>query len=461
MENKNISRKEFLQVIGATTAVSAIALSGCKSEHYDKETTYSLGDIPKDKMTYRVNHNTGDKVSILGYGMMRLPFKNEAIDQEMVNKLVDYAMEHGVNYYDTSPVYCRGNSEAATGIALSRHPRESYYLATKLSNFAPQFWSREASIKMYHDSFEKLQTTYFDYYLLHSVGNGSKGATGWDTFQQRYIENGMIDFVQEERKAGRIRNLGFSFHGDQRVIEWLLDNHEKYHWDFVQIEMNYVDWEHAHDLSASNVNADYLYKRLTDLNIPVVIMEPLLGGRLANLPDVLANTLKQRTPQSSVASWAFRFVGTYPNVLTVLSGMTYMEHLQDNLRTYCPLQPCTDEELGLLMHIANEYLEHPLIPCTACQYCMPCPYGIDIPTNFGFYNKCVNEGSIIENTQSKDYRKMRRRFLIEYNRQLESDRQVEHCIGCKQCVSHCPQHINIPEQLTRINDIVEKLLRNS
>lgn len=461
MENKNISRKEFLQVIGATTAVSAIALSGCKSEHYDKETTYSLGDIPKDKMTYRVNHNTGDKVSILGYGMMRLPFKNEAIDQEMVNKLVDYAMEHGVNYYDTSPVYCRGNSEAATGIALSRHPRESYYLATKLSNFAPQFWSREASIKMYHDSFEKLQTTYFDYYLLHSVGNGSKGATGWDTFQQRYIENGMIDFVQEERKAGRIRNLGFSFHGDQRVIEWLLDNHAKYHWDFVQIEMNYVDWEHAHDLSASNVNADYLYKRLTDLNIPVVIMEPLLGGRLANLPDVLANTLKQRTPQSSVASWAFRFVGTYPNVLTVLSGMTYMEHLQDNLRTYCPLQPCTEEELSLLMNIANAYLEHPLIPCTACQYCMPCPYGIDIPTNFGFYNKCVNEGSIIENTQSKDYRKMRRRFLIEYNRQLEADRQVEHCIGCKQCVSHCPQHINIPEQLTRINDIVEKLLRNS
>ena len=457
MENNNISRKEFLQVVGATTAVSAIALSGCKSESYEKETTYSLGDIPKDKMTYRVNHNTGDKVSILGYGMMRLPFKDDVIDQEMVNKLVDYAMEHGVNYYDTSPVYCRGNSEAATGIALSRHPRENYYLATKLSNFAPQFWSREASMKMYHDSFEKLQTNYFDYYLLHSVGNGSKDMDGWETFQKRYIDNGMIDFVQEERKAGRIRNLGFSFHGDQDVIEWLLDNHDKYHWDFVQIEMNYVDWEHAKGLNLRNVNADYLYKRLTDLNIPVVIMEPLLGGRLANLPDVLANTLKQRTPQNSVASWAFRFVGTYPNVLTVLSGMTYMEHLQDNLRTYCPLQPCTDEELQLLMEIANDYVQHPLIPCTSCQYCMPCPYGIDIPTNFMFYNKCVNEGNIVDDPQSKDFRKARRRFLIEYNRTLEADRQVEHCIGCKQCVSHCPQHINIPEQLTRINDIVEKL----
>ena len=161
MEN-NISRKDFLKVIGATTAVSAIALSGCKSENYEKETKYSLGDIPKDKMTYRINHNTGDIVSILGYGMMRLPFKDNVIDQEMVNKLVDYAMDHGVNYYDTSPVYCRGNSEVSTGIALSRYPREKYYLATKLSNFAPQFWSREASIKMYRDSFEKLQTNYFD-----------------------------------------------------------------------------------------------------------------------------------------------------------------------------------------------------------------------------------------------------------------------------------------------------------
>jgi len=141
----------------------------------------------------------------------------------------------------------------------------------------------------------------------------------------------------------------------------------------------------------------------------------------------------------------------------VLSGMTYMEHLQDNLRTYCPLQPCSEEELSLLMDIANQYLKYPIIPCTSCQYCMPCPYGIDIPTNFGFYNKCVNEGSIVDNPQSQDFRKARRRFLIEYNRTLEADRQVEHCIGCNQCVSHCPQHINIPEQLTRINDIVEKL----
>lgn len=457
---QNITRKDFLKAMGATAAVTTIALSGCKSETSEQTTTYSESDIPKDKMTYRANHNNGDSVSILGYGCMRLPHKDNVIDQEMVNKLTDFAMEHGVNYYDTAPVYCKGKSEEAMGIALSRYPRDKYFIATKLSNFAESTWSREASMQIYKNSFENLKTDYIDYYLLHSVGNGSRGRSGWETFNLRYIENGMLDFLMEERKAGRIRNLGFSFHGDQQVIEYLLDNQEKYHWDFVQIQMNYVDWKHAHDIDADNINADYLYKRLTDLNIPVIIMEPLLGGRLADLPDNLAKTLKQRAPERSVASWAFRFAGTYSNILTVLSGMTYMEHLQDNLRTYCPLQPCSDKEIDMLMNVADMYLKYPIVPCTSCQYCMPCPYGIDIPANFSFYNKCVNEGTIVEDKQSAEYRKSRRRFLIEYNRQLEADRQTEHCIGCRQCVSHCPQHIDIPARLNDINEIVEGLRRN-
>ncbi len=457
---QNITRKDFLKAMGATAAVTTIALSGCKSETSEQTTTYSESDIPKDKMTYRANHNNGDSISILGYGCMRLPHKDNVIDQEMVNRLTDFAMEHGVNYYDTAPVYCKGKSEEAMGIALSRYPRDKYFIATKLSNFAESTWSREASMQIYKNSFENLKTDYIDYYLLHSVGNGSRGRSGWETFNLRYIENGMLDFLMEERKAGRIRNLGFSFHGDQQVIEYLLDNQEKYHWDFVQIQMNYVDWKHAHDIDADNINADYLYKRLTDLNIPVVIMEPLLGGRLADLPDNLAKTLKQRAPERSVASWAFRFAGTYPNILTVLSGMTYMEHLQDNLRTYCPLQPCSDKEIDMLMNVADMYLKYPIVPCTSCQYCMPCPYGIDIPANFSFYNKCVNEGTIVEDKQSAEYRKSRRRFLIEYNRQLEADRQTEHCIGCRQCVSHCPQHIDIPARLNDINEIVEGLRRN-
>ena len=198
----NISRKDFLKIIGVATAATTLASAGCKPKSEKYNNTYSAGDIPKDKMTYRTNRNSGDVVSILGYGCMRLPRKDNEIDQEMVNKLTDYAMEHGVNYYDTAPVYCQGRSEKSMGIALSRYDRSKYFIATKMSNFAESQWSREASMKLYHDSFINLQTDYLDYYLLHAVGNSSKNLDGWDTFNKRYIENGMIDFVMEERKSG-------------------------------------------------------------------------------------------------------------------------------------------------------------------------------------------------------------------------------------------------------------------
>ena len=194
-------------------------------------------------MTYRINNGNGDKVSILGYGCMRWPMtKDESgkdiIDQETTNRLVDYAIEHGVNYFDTSPVYLQGQSEQATGIALKRHPRESYFIATKLSNFSN--YTRENSMEMYRKSFENLQTDYIDYYLLHSIGGG-----GVEAFNARYVDNGMIDFLMKEREAGRIRNLGFSFHGNRESFDEFLKLHEKYHWDFVQIQLNYVDWRHA------------------------------------------------------------------------------------------------------------------------------------------------------------------------------------------------------------------------
>ena len=182
-------------------------------------------------------------MSILGYGMMRLPSKTENkddYDQEMINRQVDYAIEHGLNYFDTSPVYCQGKSEACTGIALSRHKRSEYFIATKLSNFRPETQTREASIEMYRNSMKELQVDYIDYYLLHSIGGG-----GMDAFRARYIDNGMLDFCVEERKKGRIRNLGFSYHGDIEVFDWLLSMHDKYKWDFVQIELNYLDWNYA------------------------------------------------------------------------------------------------------------------------------------------------------------------------------------------------------------------------
>lgn len=453
-----MDRREFLKIVGISSATTTAVLCGCKPKTDETAAGGELGPIPTDKMTYRSFPTLGkDKVSILGYGCMRWPTipapdgKGEMIDQDAVNELVDYAIEHGVNYFDTSPVYVQGWSEKATGDALKRHPRESYYVATKLSNFSNS--SRENSLAMYHRSFEELQVDYIDYYLLHSIGGG-----GMENFRRRYVDNGMMDFLMEERKAGRIRHLGWSFHGSKEVFDAMLELHDQYHWDFVQIQMNYVDW---HIAKGSGIGAEYLYNELAKRQIPVVIMEPLLGGRLSKVPDHIVGRLKQRSPESSVASWAFRFAGTPEYILSVLSGMTYMEHLQDNIRTYSPLVPLTEEENQFLFDTAKLMEQYPTIPCNDCKYCMPCPYGIDIPAILLHYNKCVNEGNVPEDVQDENYREARRAFLVGYDRSVPKLRQASHCIGCRKCVSHCPQRINIPRQLHRIDKFVEMLKQDT
>lgn len=456
-----ISRRDFLKKAGA--GVSAAVLTGCapKNESADGTAVPANDGLPAGKMTCRINPKTNEKVSILGYGCMRWPTvsggsardADDMIDQETVNRLVDTAIAHGVNYFDTSPAYCKGLSERATGIALKRHPRDKFYIATKLSNFAPSTWTREASLAMYHNSFKELQVDYIDYLLLHGVGMGN----GMTDFNARYVDNGVLDFLLAEREAGRIRNLGFSYHGDVRVFDYLLSQQDKYRWDFVQIQMNYLDWRHAKEINPRNTNAEYLYGELEKRGIPVVIMEPLLGGRLANMHDHIVARLKQREPERSVASWAFRFAGSHPGVMTVLSGMTYMEHLQDNLRSFCPLQPLTEEEMQYLYDTADLMMQYPTVPCNDCKYCMPCPYGLDIPGILLHYNKCVNEGNIPEGSRSANYRKARRAFLIGYDRSVPRLRQASHCIGCNQCVHHCPQGINIPKEMQRIDNFVEQL----
>ena len=448
---QDINRRDFIKTAGmaglAMTGIGAAAGCGSASAEQTAE---------KGEMTMRTNPGNGDKVSILGYGCMRWPMikddqGKDIVDQEAVNRLVDYAIEHGVNYFDTSPVYLQGQSEQATGIALKRYPRESYFLATKLSNFSN--YTRENSMLMYKKAFDNLQTDYFDYYLLHSIGGG-----GVEAFNQRYVDNGMIDFLMEERKAGRIRNLGFSFHGDQESFDAFMQMHEKYHWDFVQIQLNYVDWRHA---GSWNTNAEYLQAELDKRGIPSVIMEPLLGGRLAKVPQHIADRLKEREPQRSVASWAFRFAGTHPGVLCVLSGMTYMEHLQDNISSFAPLVPLTESELDFLEETAVLKQEYPTIPCNDCKYCMPCPYGIDIPAILLHYNKCVNAGEIAGSTESENYRKARRAYLVSYDRAVPKLRQAARCIGCGQCTSHCPQSIDIPKEIRKIDQYVENLKQNT
>ena len=449
---EKINRRDFLKVLGATgLAGGAAAISGCKNV----SSTEGNGE-----MTCRVNPGTGDKVSLLGYGMMRLPQTGDTadapIDQEMVNRQIDYALEHGINYFDTSPAYCKGLSEKATGDALKRYDRSSYFIATKLSNFAPETWSREASIEMFENSLKELQTDYVDYLLLHAIGTGS----GMKEFYSRFIDNGILDYLVEQKAAGRIRNLGFSYHGDVAVFDRALAWHDegKYHWDFVQIELNYLDWEHAKQINPENTDAKYLYAELHKRHIPEVVMEPLLGGRLAKVPDFISTKLRQREPERSIASWAFRFAGTPEDVLCVLSGMTYMEHLIDNTRTFSPLVPISEEENRFLMGVASDIVDLKNIPCTGCQYCMPCPYGLNIPAIFAHYNKCINEGNFPNHgPEDPDYKRARRAFLIGYDRSVPKLRQASHCIACGQCVSHCPQRIAIPAQMRKIDKFVEKL----
>jgi hypothetical protein len=452
-----MDRRSFLKYIGAgTTATLVAACTGKKQEKKAVEEYKKQVEPPISKMTYRSNLK-GEKVSLLGYGMMRLPTKvdnDKEFDQEMINRQVDYAIEHGMNYFDTSPVYCQGQSERCTGIALSRHKRSEYFVATKLSNFNRRFWSREASIEMYRNSMKELQVDYIDYYLLHAVGGSM------DEFNGRYVDNGIMEFLLKEREAGRIRNLGFSFHGYKTVFDEVLAMHERYHWDFVQIELNYLDWDFADEINNRNVDASYLYAELQKVGIPAVIMEPLLGGRLANLPQYLVNELKQRAPERSVASWAFRYAGTPEGVLTVLSGMTYMEHLKDNLLSYCPLKPLTDEEMDYLHNnIARKIVGLENIPCNDCKYCMPCPYGVDIPGIFVHYNKCKNEGILPHDLGDKEYRENRRKYLISLDRSVPRSRQADHCIGCGQCEPHCPQSIRIPRELRKLDQMIEELKR--
>ncbi|MDR3118293.1 MAG: aldo/keto reductase, partial [Mediterranea sp.] len=429
--NPGISRRQFLKTIGTGAALTTAALHGCKpgttAQAEDSENT----QVPKDRMTYRTTPTTGDKVSLLGYGCMRWPLRKNAdgqdeIDQDTVNELVDYAIEHGVNYFDTAPVYIRGWSETATGIALKRHPRNTFYIATKLSTGRNDPYTRSfaAARTMYENSLKNLQVDSIDYYLIHSVGGGEDAVRDIDN---RLHDNGVLDFLLAERKAGRIRNLGWSFHGDVKGFDYMLSLHEKAQWDFVQIQLNYIDWQHA---TGRNINAEYLLAELEKKNIPAVIMEPLLGGRLARVNAQALNIMKQIHPAHTPAQWALRYAGTPQSVLTVLSGMVYMEHLQENIRTYAPLQPLNEQEYQALEKVTQIMLNSDYIQCTTCQYCMPCPYGLDIPAIFAHYNRCVSAGQRLNTSADPNYKEARRAFLIGYDRAVPPLRQANHCTEC-------------------------------
>ena len=443
-----MDRRDFIKYMGAGAA--ALALDSCTPKA--AKNPGKTGTSNKDLHGEMLQHYPG--IGVLGYGCMRWPQKRneqgrQVIDQEEVNRLVDFALEHGVNYFDTSPVYLGGDSERATAEALNRHPRESWLIATKMSVFNAT--SYDDCVAMYHKSLDIFKTDHLDYYLLHGIGT-------LNDFNTRFKNTGVMEFLLKEREAGHIRNLGFSFHGNREGFDQIIALHDQYHWDFVQIQMNYVDWEHP---NGRNTRADYLYAELDKREIPIVIMEPLRGGALSDVPAQIADQLKEREPERSIASWAFRYVGSFPRVLCALSGMTYMEHLQDNLETYLDFQPLDDEEKKMLLDIATMMEDYPLVKCTACNYCMPCPYGINIPGIFKFYNDNITAGTYVKSKEQEHYARARRKYLLAYNEAIPTVRQADHCIASRRCERDCPQNIRIPDELRRIDRYIESLKRET
>lgn len=397
-----------------------------------------------------------DGVSLLGYGAMRMPtidgghanswikegYSNASIDQKRLNAQVKAMLDGGINVFDTSPAYCRGDSERCLGeaLAISGYPRDSYVISSKLSNFSKNQWPAEKSKEMFEKTLKNLRTDYLDIYLIHSVA-------GKD-FESRFIKNGMLDWLFEQKKLGRIRKIGFSIHGDFPRFEWLMKEHDsgRHPWDVALIQANYVDWHHASKVNARNVDSERYYQELERRGIKMMVMEPLLGGRLANPPDHVRKEFIDLNPEATPAKWAFRFFASHKNILTVLSGMTLEEHIRENIATFSPLKPLSNEERVALERAAGAFVGSGDVPCNMCNYCMPCPYGLDIVSLIRFINE-------VRTMKIGNRKELRRRY-----EEMVPDprRRADRCIGCGRCTPHCPQHINIPDIMDSIAAFVEE-----
>ena len=355
--------------------------------------------------------NLDAELSLLGFGLMRLPILDGdagKIDVKKAEVMVDRAYRAGVNYFDTSWFYHSGNSEVFAGEVLSKYPRDSYHLATKMPTW--QAFKSEADMEaIFNKQLEKCKTTYFDFYMAHGVNEERLDV----------VQDWIYDFLCKKKKEGSIKRIGFSFHSDPVTLDHVVN---KYQWDFVMIQLNYIDWEIA--------DAKGLYEILTKKNIPVIVMEPVKGGTLtALLYDDVLSTLKKANPSATPASWALRFAASLPNVATVLSGMSEIEHVEDNLNTFQNYKALTEEEHKVLEEASNVYKKSGSIPCTDCQYCNECPAGVDIPRILQLYNHFY-------------INKVRINFVNQY-RTLKPSSKAHNCTGCGLCEKLCPQKIEI------------------
>lgn len=375
-------------------------------------------------MEMRQYRDTDVKVSLLGMGCMRLPKvdpEKEDIDYKKAQEIIDYAYANGVNYFDTAYGYHGGQSELFVGQALKKYPRESFFLASKM----PIWCVKEKGDveRIFNEQLQRCQTEYFDFYLFHS-----QNAANF----QKCQEFGVYEFLSQMKAEGKIRRLGFSFHDTPEVLRHICDT---YPWDFAQIQLNYLDWEMQ--------DAKTQYQILNDREIPVIVMEPVRGGVLASPCEAADILFREERPDKSVASWAIRFAASLPGVLTVLSGMSNMEQVRDNVDTMTRFEPLTDREREVIDEALEAYRKKDTVPCTGCRYCMDCPFGVDIPKMFSLYNHYVLD------RDGEDY-------LEAYEAQPESQR-ADQCQACGACMEKCPQHIRIPDQMVTIRETVEKI----
>lgn len=358
----------------------------------------------------------GCEISRLGYGGMRFPKNGDEVDVEEAVKLLRKAYDMGVNYFDTAVVYHKGESEKIFGKAFEIYDRSSYYLADKMS-----IWVCKDEQEM-KDLFERqlktLKTDYIDFYLVHSLNRNH---------YQKVKEFHCVEFLQEMKRQGKIKHLGFSFHDTYPVFTQILND---YDWDFVQIQLNYLDWQ--------NQGAEQLYRELEKRNLPCMVMEPVRGGYLATLDEQRAKPFLEMEPNRSIASWAIRWVESLPQVTVVLSGMSDMAQLEDNVSLLTGFEPMNEKELEAVAKVVEEIRKVNDIPCTGCRYCMDCPMGVDIPEIFAIYSRLKIFG--------KD-----KSFVEDYKEVMENGNGAEHCVGCQQCMNHCPQSIEIPDKLAMIH----------
>ncbi len=367
-------------------------------------------------MIYRKFQNL--ELSALGMGAMRLPVvdgNDSVIDEAAAAQMVDYAMSHGVNYYDTAWGYHEGNSELAMGRALAKYPRSSFYLATKFPGY--DLSNMDKVEEIFEQQLRKCGVEYFDFYLFHNVCEMNIDAY----LDEKY---GIFAYLTEQKKKGRIRHLGFSAHGSQEVIERFLEKYGSA-MEFCQLQINYIDW----NFQDAKEKVELLQKH----NIPVWVMEPLRGGRLAKLSPQNAARLQALRPDETAAGWAFRFLQSIPGVTVILSGMSNLEQLQQNIATFEKDAPLSKAETETLLDIADGMLKNTL-PCTACRYCTThCPKGLDIPWLLELYNEhSFTEGGFIAPMA-----------LMA----IAPEKQPSSCIGCRSCEKVCPQQIHISEAM--------------